>query len=143
TIPEIMSAERRVLHRAYGAESVLTPGAASMQGAVDKENEILAQQENAVLARQFTNKANAKINYETNGVEIWEDTGQKVEAFVAGVGSGGTVTGAGRYLKEKNADLHLVAVEPADSPILTEGKAGPHKIQGLGANFIPEVLDRE
>src|SRR5690625_6437831 len=105
-MPETMSAERRVLLRAYGAEIVLPPGAAGMQGAVDKANEILAQQENAVLARQFSNEANAKIHYETTGVEIWEDSGQKVDAFVAGVGTGGTVTGAGRYLKEKNADHH-------------------------------------
>lgn len=143
TMPETMSNERRVLLRAYGAEIVLTPGAAGMQGAVDKANELVESSENAILARQFGNEANSTVHYNTTGPEIWADTGEDVDVFVAGVGTGGTVTGAGRFLKEKNPNLHLVAVEPADSPILTEGKAGPHKIQGLGANFIPEVLDRE
>ena len=114
-----------------------------MQGAVDKANEIVAQNENAILARQFGNEANPAIHYATTGTEIWNDTEGKVDAFVAGVGTGGTVSGAGKFLKEKNADLYLAAVEPASSPLLTEGEAGPHKIQGLGANFIPEVLDRK
>ena len=143
TMPETMSNERKVLLRAYGAEIVLTPGAAGMQGAVDKANEIVAENENAILAAQFANEANPKIHEETTGPEIWEDAESKVDAFVAGVGTGGTVTGAGRFFKSKNPDLHLVAVEPADSPVLSEGHAGPHKIQGLGANFVPEVLDRE
>ena len=132
-----------MLLRAYGAEIVLTPGAAGMQGAVDKANEIVDENENAILAAQFANEANPKIHEETTGPEIWEDAEGKVDAFVAGVGTGGTVTGVGRFLKSKNPDLHLAAVEPSDSPVLSEGHAGPHKIQGIGANFVPEVLDRE
>ena len=143
TMPETMSNERKVLLRAYGAEIVLTPGAAGMQGAVDKANEIVTENDNAILAAQFANEANPKIHEETTGPEIWEDAEGKVDAFVAGVGTGGTVTGVGRFLKSKNPDLHLAAVEPSDSPVLSEGHAGPHKIQGIGANFVPEVLDRE
>ncbi|MBK4146789.1 cysteine synthase A [Corynebacterium macginleyi] len=143
TMPETMSNERKVLLRAYGAEIILTPGAAGMQGAVDKANEILAERDNAILASQFANEANPKIHEATTGPEIWEDAEGNVDAFVAGVGTGGTITGVGRYLKSKNPDIYLAAVEPADSPVLSEGQAGPHKIQGLGANFVPDVLNRE
>lgn len=143
TMPETMSAERRVLLRAYGAEIVLTPGSAGMQGAVDKANEILAEREGAILARQFANAANPEIHRQTTGEEIWNDTDGNVDVFVAGVGTGGTVTGVGETLKKHNEEVHIFAVEPEASPLLNTGKAGPHKIQGMGANFIPEVLNQK
>ncbi|MGP9031917.1 cysteine synthase A [Glutamicibacter mysorens] len=143
TMPETMSTERRVMLRAFGAEIVLTPGADGMRGAVEKAKEIVATSDNAIWAQQFANTANPQVHADTTGPEIWADTEGKVDILVAGIGTGGTITGAGRYLKEKNPNLKIVAVEPKDSPILNGGKPGPHKIQGLGANFIPEVLDTE
>ncbi|MCK7638501.1 cysteine synthase A [Corynebacterium pygosceleis] len=142
TMPETMSMERRVMLRAYGAEIVLTPGAAGMQGAVDKANEIVSENEGAILARQFANPANPAIHRSTTAEEIWNDTDGNIDIFVTGVGTGGTVTGVGTVLKERREDIEIYAVEPAESALLSTGKAGPHKIQGLGANFVPEVLDR-
>ncbi len=142
-MPDTMSIERRMMLRAYGAEIVLTPGAEGMAGAVAKAESIVAESDNAVLARQFANPANPQIHYDTTGKEVWEDTDGEVDVFVAGIGTGGTLTGVGRYLKERKPGVRVVGVEPADSPILTGGEPGPHKLQGLGANFVPEVLDRE
>jgi cysteine synthase A len=143
TMPETMSTERRVMLRAYGAEIVLTPGSEGMRGAVERAKEIVANTENAIWAQQFANAANPEIHRLTTAEEIWEDTGGAVDIFVAGVGTGGTVTGVGQILKKRNPDVRIVAVEPADSPVLNGGTPGPHKIQGLGANFVPEILDTE
>ena len=140
TMPETMSAERRKLMKAYGAQLVLTEGARGMAGAIAKAEEI-AEQTGALLAGQFVNPANPQAHYQSTGPEIWQDMGGNVDAFVAGVGTGGTITGVGRYLKEQSSSLYLLAVEPADSPVLSGGVAGPHGLQGIGAGFVPEILD--
>lgn len=141
TMPESMSKERRVLMRAFGAELVLTPAAEGMQGTVDAAQKVVAEREGAILASQFTNPANPQAHYETTAEEIWVDADGKVDAFVAGIGTGGTVTGVGRRLKELNPDIQVFGIEPAESALLTTGEAGAHGIQGIGANFVPEILD--
>ncbi|MDO5627908.1 MAG: cysteine synthase A [Mobilicoccus sp.] len=141
-MPETMSSERKALLRAYGAELVLTPGSEGMRGAVAKADEIVAER-GGVLARQFANEANPKIHAATTAEEIWADTDGAVDIVIAGIGTGGTITGVGRVLKERKPGLKMIAVEPQESPILNGGKPGPHKIQGIGANFVPEILDTE
>lgn len=143
TMPETMSVERRTLVKAYGAEVVLTDGSQGMQGAVDKAEELKQDIPGAVILGQFVNPSNPKAHMDTTGPEIWEQTDGAVDILVAGVGTGGTITGIGRYIKSRNPAVQVVAVEPASSPVLSEGHAGPHKIQGIGANFVPEILDTD